>query len=163
MKKILFLITTLGGGGAEKVLSTIVKNLDKTKYDITVMTVTDTGVYIDEVKKYVKYKGCFKDRKPGRDLISKVKNYIYLNIVKEFLIKHPKIFYRIFIREKYDVEIAFLENVCSKIISNSSNIKSKKYLWIHIDLEKSNWVRNQFKGFDEQKYIYMESLIKFFV
>ena len=44
-KKVLFLIHTLGGGGAEKVLVNLVNNLDRKKYDITVMTVIDTGIY----------------------------------------------------------------------------------------------------------------------
>lgn len=34
MKKVLFLIHTLGAGGAEKVLINLVNNLDQSKYDI---------------------------------------------------------------------------------------------------------------------------------
>lgn len=154
MKKVLFLITTLGGGGAEKVLSTISKNLDKSKYDITVMTINDTGVYIDEVKKYVTYKTCFKELKPGKNLYQKIYNYGYENIFKKFILKYPNIFYKIFIKEKYDIEIAFLENICAKIIGNSPNKKSKKYLWIHIDLEKSNWCKTQFNGIQDQTESY---------
>ena len=44
MKKVLFLIHTLGAGGAEKVLINLVNNLDQSKYDITLMTVIDTGI-----------------------------------------------------------------------------------------------------------------------
>ena len=36
--KILFLIPTLGGGTAERVLISLVNNLDKRKYDIIVKT-----------------------------------------------------------------------------------------------------------------------------
>ena len=39
MKKILFFIESLAGGGAEKVLSDLVSNLDQTKYDVTVISV----------------------------------------------------------------------------------------------------------------------------
>lgn len=154
MKKVLFLITTLGGGGAEKVLSTISKNLDKSKYDVTVMTITNVGVYIDEVKKHVTYKTCFKELKPGKNLWQKIYNYVYENIFKKFLLKRPNIFYKVFIKGKYDIEIAFLENICAKIIGNSPNKKSKKYLWIHIDLEKSNWCKSQFKGIHDQTESY---------
>lgn len=52
MKKILFFIESLSGGGAEKVLTTLVKNLDKQKFDITVLVVAKTGVYVKEVEKY---------------------------------------------------------------------------------------------------------------
>ena len=61
-KKILFLIHTLGAGGAEKSLLTLIKNMDKQKYDITVMTIVDYGIYTDEVKKLngIKYRYMFK-------------------------------------------------------------------------------------------------------
>ena len=51
-KKILFVIDSLRGGGAEKVLTDIVKYLDKNRFEITVMTVFDGGKYVNEIKKY---------------------------------------------------------------------------------------------------------------
>ena len=44
MKTILFLIPSLGGGGAERVLINLVNNLDKSKYKVTVQTLFDVGV-----------------------------------------------------------------------------------------------------------------------
>ncbi len=41
MIKILFLINTLGGGGAERVLVNLVNNMDRSVYDITVETMFD--------------------------------------------------------------------------------------------------------------------------
>ena len=43
-KKILFLIPTLGGGGAERVLVNLVNGLDKSKYDLTVQTLFKAGI-----------------------------------------------------------------------------------------------------------------------
>ena len=45
MRRVLFFLESLAGGGAEKVLTDIVGGLDKSKYDITVCTVTDGDVY----------------------------------------------------------------------------------------------------------------------
>lgn len=56
MKKILFFIESLAGGGAEKVLTDIVSNLDSKKYDITVCTVTDEDVYQEQVETVCKYR-----------------------------------------------------------------------------------------------------------
>ena len=53
MKKILFFIPTLGGGGAEKVLVNLVNNLDKEKYDITVQTLFDYGVNRKFLNEYI--------------------------------------------------------------------------------------------------------------
>ena len=54
-QNLLFLIESLSGGGAEKVLSVLLKHIDKTKFDITLCTIVDTGIYAAEVRKYVKY------------------------------------------------------------------------------------------------------------
>lgn len=43
MKKVLFLMKFMKGGGAEKVLLNILENLDKTQFDITLMIVFNGG------------------------------------------------------------------------------------------------------------------------
>ena len=50
-KKILFSITNLIGGGAEKILLDTVKAMDKTKYDVYVFSLLNEGIYIEEIKK----------------------------------------------------------------------------------------------------------------
>ena len=44
MKKILFLIHDLGSGGAEKVLVNLVNNMDRTKFDISVIALFGGGI-----------------------------------------------------------------------------------------------------------------------
>ena len=60
MKKVLFLIPTLGTGGAEKVLVNLANNLDKTKFDVTVQAIFDGGVNTQFLNSDVKYKYVFK-------------------------------------------------------------------------------------------------------
>ena len=50
MKKVLFFIHDLMHGGAEKVLVNLVNNMDKSKFDVTVLTLFDEGI-----KKTVKW------------------------------------------------------------------------------------------------------------
>ena len=59
MKKILIFVDSLNAGGVTKVLLDLLENINREKYDITVMTLYNQGVYIDEVRKHVKYKYCF--------------------------------------------------------------------------------------------------------
>ena len=54
--KILFFITSLEGGGAEKVLVNMVNNMDQSKYDITVQTLFDTGINKQYLKDTINYK-----------------------------------------------------------------------------------------------------------
>lgn len=49
--KVLFLVESLSGGGAEKILSGLVRGLDRDKFDVTVCAVVDCGQYRDEVRK----------------------------------------------------------------------------------------------------------------
>ena len=155
MKKIVFLIDNLGGGGAEKVLCDIVKNLDKSKYDITVCTVWDTGIYRDEIKNNVKYTTLFKELKESNSIYKKVINFIRQRI-RVFITQKvdSKLLYRLLIRKQYDIEIAFLEVLATKIISGSNNKKSKKYAWVHIDLEKHNWPKKIYGNIEKQRDAY---------
>ena len=57
MKKVLFLIHDMGQGGAEKVLVNLVNHMDHSKFDITVMTLFDSGENRQFLKKSIrKYK-----------------------------------------------------------------------------------------------------------
>ena len=58
-QSVLFFIESLAGGGAEKVLSDLVSNLDQTKYNMTVISVADGGVYEPIVKKHSHYHSVF--------------------------------------------------------------------------------------------------------
>jgi glycosyltransferase involved in cell wall biosynthesis len=50
--KILFLIPTLGRGGAERVVTNLVRNMDRSKFDMTLAILnTDTSVFLDDVPK----------------------------------------------------------------------------------------------------------------
>ncbi len=58
-KKILFSITNLIGGGAEKILLDTVKAMDKTKYDVYVFSLLNEGIYIERNKKICNIFFCF--------------------------------------------------------------------------------------------------------
>ena len=135
-KKILFAIESLSGGGAEKILTTIVKNLDKTKFDITVLVVVHTGVYLKEVSKYCKVKYILEDYSNIQSYIGKLK--YRLEYKKIYSIPIDKV-YRKYVLDKYDIEIAFVEGYATKLIAASTNHKSRKIAWVHTDLLKNSY------------------------
>lgn len=143
MKKILFLIESLSGGGAEKVLTELVKNLDKTKFDITVMTIVNIGVYVDEVKSVCTYRSFLCNPK---DISNNLLKLIFKIRYKLIYSLPSSIIYRWFIKDKYDVEVAFIEGFATKIISNSSNFNSKKIAWVHTDMSINNSADKCFKS-----------------
>ena len=164
-KKILFLIHTLNGGGAERVLANIVQHIDKEKFDITVTTIVNEGVYIDEIKKVkgVRYRYIFnsyfkKSRKDSNNRYNQSTTKIMNKIwdAYKWLIKNAfnKITYIMSIRRKYDIEVAFLEGMCAKIISASPNKKSKKIAWIHTDITTLTKSSTTFKNEEEERECY---------
>lgn len=149
-KKILFLINNLLGGGAEKILIETIKKIDKSKYDIDLMTIYDDGIYIDEAKKLVNYKTMFKKHK-------KFWGISFYSFVLRYLKIMPATFlYRKYIRKKYDVEIAFLEGAPTKIISGSNNYKSRKICWVHVDPVAQKLSTKNYISFRSEKKAYMK-------
>ncbi|MDO4924784.1 MAG: glycosyltransferase [Turicibacter sp.] len=151
MKKVLFLIDSLPGGGAEKVLIDLVENLDKTKYDVTVMTTFDGGVHVENIKRYARYKSIFKDLKPAKNISHKIYNKLNKKIRELFFKYVPtKVIYNKYIGDEYEIEIAFLEGHATKVLGASTNLKSKKYAWVHIDLLANNWPKRFYNSLEEQ-------------
>lgn len=145
MKKILFLITTLGNGGAEKVLVDMVNNLDKSKFEITVQTIINTGERRYELSQNVKYKSVVSTK-------SKFIKKIAVNLIYKIL--PAKWVYNLFVKGNYDIEVAFLEGFPTKIIANSTNKNSKKIAWVHTDLVNFFDSANDFVSFEENKKAY---------
>lgn len=163
MKKVLFVVHTLQVGGAERVLINLLKKIDKTKFDITVLAIVNDGIYIDEVKNIegVKYKYLFNTFfKESRENPKSIKHKIskkmmdliwkmYILLIKYF----PKMLYKKAVKEKFDIEIAFLEGKISKFVANSTNEESKKIAWIHTDINNISRI-NIFKNLEEEKANY---------
>ena len=127
MIKILFFIDSISGGGAEKVLRNLVNNMDQSKFEITVQTINDFGEKDTRLKDGIRYK-----------TINKFKNRI-LNKLYQYWIRlcaELKIIYPLYIRDNYDIEVAYLECGPTKIIASSTNRKAVKIAWVHCDLEK---------------------------
>ena len=103
MIKILFLIHDLGQGGAEKVLVNLVNNMDLTKFDISVITLFGGGVNEQFLRPEIHYCSIFSKMIPGNSRIMKIFS--------------PDLLHKWFIKEKYDIEISYLEGPSARIIS----------------------------------------------
>ena len=151
MKKILIFVDSLNEGGVSKVLLDLLENINKEKYDITVMTLYNQGAYIDEVRKYVKYKYCF-------NIPAANDNSLKAKLYRKYwggMLRLPESFmYRWFVKEKYDIEIAFMHGWSTKFISGSNNQRSKKIAWVHVDLVTWNRVDGVFKNLEHHKKAY---------
>jgi len=127
MKKIIFGITSLTLGGAERVLVDIVNELSD-KYEITIFTIYSKGELEKQLNKNVKlvsvYNCSFSELSKINKRIIPIKILLFKNRI-----------YNKYIKGKYDIEIAFLEGAITRIFSCGSK-KQKKIVWIHNDISK---------------------------
>ena len=140
MKKVLFLIRDFGHGGAEKVLVNLVNHMDRDKFDITVMTLFDEGVNKQFLSPHIKYKTCFKKSFPGNSHFLKL-------FSPAFLHKH-------FIKDTYDIEIAYLEGPSARVISGCQDKNTKLISWIHCTQKNENDISVGFRNFNEVQKSY---------
>lgn len=148
MKNILFFMETVDFGGAETVFTNIIKNINKSKFCIKVVTERDHELFTDEIKAAVPY-DCFikTERSAVRDFWNKI-------VIKLSLVLSEKNIRKYFIRGNYDFEVAFCEGYSTKIIGNSGKRNCKKIAWVHTDVIKNPWSEKIFGSAEEEKKCY---------
>ena len=153
MKKLLFGITSLTVGGAERVLVDIANELCE-KYDITIFTIYPNGEFEKNLSPKIKLKSLQN------------KQYKELNKMEKILIPlkiwiNQKSIYKKYIKNNYAVEIAFLEGAITRLFS-TPNKSTTKIAWIHNDISKvfGNNIKSKIKKFVDQKiYTKFDKLI----
>ena len=120
--KILFFIPTLGHGGAERVLVNLVNHMDPKRFDITVQTMFDVGIYRNKLNPNVRYIGGFP--------------WYFRGNTKVFKMFSPELLYRLYIKEEYDIIVSYLEGPSARVISGCPlNMNPKLVCWIHVEQE----------------------------
>lgn len=154
--KVLFLIESLSGGGAEKVLSVILPNLDARKFEISVFTIVDVGIHREEVKACAAHYSSAVSYEGGP--ICRAVNRLKYKLVYSWL-PLPWV-YKLFVPKNNDVEIAFCEGFVTKLLAKSGS-KANKIAWVHTDLAANPWPlqqriyhdkeeeRQAYRGFDK--------------
>ena len=135
MKKILFMIPDLAGGGAEKVLVNLVNNMDRAKFDITVKTLFDVGVNRDKLLPHIKREYCFKKQFRGNS--------------KFFLLFKPEFLFKKFVKGHYDIIVSYLEGPTARIVSGCTDKETKLVSWIHVEQHTKERLSASFRSFSE--------------
>ena len=140
MKKILFLIHDLGHGGAEKVLVNLVNNMDPEKFDITVLSLFGGGVNERFLKPHIRFVTVFKKAFRGNSHFMKLFS--------------PKRLHKWFIKDKYDIEVSYLEGPSARVISGCTDENVKLVSWIHSTAQSMKDVSNSFRTKKEAQICY---------
>lgn len=140
MKKVLFLIHDLGPGGAEKVLVNLVNNMDASRFEITLMSLFDVGINKQYIAPHIRYQFCFKKMVRGNSHLMKILS--------------PRKLHKLFIKERYDIEVAYLEGPCARIISGCPDKNTKLFSWIHIEQHTAKRAAVSFRSLREATECY---------
>ncbi len=156
--KILFRHRSMEMGGVEKVMLSLLNNLDKEKFDMTVLLSLNQGELRNEFPHHVRkiYLVDGKEDLSTNPVLQKVQLLQRKWKLEKFR-KNPEKIDREILKNEFDVEIAMTYNDFEPVL-NSSNKNSKKIGWFHseIDLPKLQplvpQILEQFPQFDHMVY-----------
>lgn len=167
-KRILFVINTLGYGGAERAMLDLFDALDPEKYEISLFVLTGQGELSHALPKHVRllnhdYKDVSVLTKEGRKLLTK--SVLRVGIGKGlFLRRAPYLLKNLWhmgkygkilpdklcwclladgaprIKKEYDLAVAYLEGGATYYVAEHVNAK-KKTAFVHIDYGKAGYTR----------------------
>lgn len=153
-KKILFFTENLYGGGVEKISQIILSHFDYNKYDVILYSLCKYKFDSNLFSPHIKYKYIYDKLESQDSTISKaiklIKNKTKLLV---YAYTSPQFFYRLFVNEKVDVAIAFIEGYATRIVSGAPNT-IKKIGWVHIELDNYHWSKIAFRNNKEEYQCY---------
>lgn len=136
MKKILFVIPTLEGGGAERILVDIYNSAkNEPKLSVHILSIFNQGVFKNDINDFKNFHYIFPRKIMG---FSKILNFFPLGFVYKYF--GPKI--------KFDIIISYLEGPSARIVSGIES-NTKKYAWIHTDQKTRKGSIEGFRNYKE--------------
>ncbi|MCQ2496992.1 MAG: glycosyltransferase [Lachnospiraceae bacterium] len=168
MKKILFVINTMGLAGAEVALLELLRRIDKSEYEISLFVMTGQGELAAKIPEGVKllnekYNYSPVHDKQGRKILRKsvikalfkraniIRLFPYLlgNFVKMLFsgrILPDKLLWRVIsdgairFEKEYDLAVSYIEGASAYYVSDHVNAK-KKAAFVHIDYDLAGYTR----------------------
>ena len=168
MKKILFVMNTMGRAGAEKALLELLKRIDKTKYEVSLFVLTGQGELINDAPEGVRLLNdttlpVSVHSGDGRKILIKtslkmlLKRFNFLRLMPYFIINTArmlktgsfhaeKLLWRAFsdgaevFDKRYDLAVSYIEGAAAYYVAD--HVKAdKKAAFIHVDYQKSGYTR----------------------
>ena len=146
-KKILILTGWLPGGGAERVLIDILRNIDYGLYDVDLALFEKKGELMKDVPKEVNIIELWGARSLHHFIAIKATLHLHNNLLLSKRINSRRL------RTDYDAEIAFLEGIPVKLLSMRKTA-APKYCWVHVDLSNFHASKNSFYNDNEEETSY---------
>lgn len=152
-KRILFIDGPLGGGGAERVLIDILRNIDYKCYEVDLAVICRGGVLMNEVPEQVNVIELWQGYTWDYKLAFRLSKWFRCNWLFSRKMNGRKL------RRDYDIEISFLEGMPLKLGALRTT-SAKKATWVHADLYTHRYEASQFyPGEEEIAYDKMDVVV----
>lgn len=138
---------SMSGGGAEKVLTDMLRHFDYSKYSVTLLLFNATGPHIKSIPDEVEVLSIYK--RPltffRRCLFSSksISRYIWRKKMSRLLGTRT-----------FDTIISYLEGYALLLHSFITDRAEKNITWVHINLKINHWCSYIFKSIDEERALY---------
>ncbi len=141
-KRILIIDGPLGGGGAERVLIDILRNMDYSRYDVDLALICRGGALMDEVPSEVNIIELWNGYSLSYKLAYRMSKWLHCNFLFSRKMNSRKL------HRDYDLEISFLEGMPLKLGALRTT-KAKKATWVHCDIYTHRYEEAQFFSGEE--------------
>ena len=121
--KVLFLIHSLEEGGAERVLTNMLKMFDFERFEVHLCVVENRGIYFEEVPEQVKVIRLF-----NRILFSRILMKLHVKLNFNWYLRR---IVNANVKEPYDVGISFLDSGYTDFLFFLGNKVKRKIAWVH--------------------------------
>ena len=153
MKSVLFIMPSLPGGGAEKVLIEILRHIDYKQYNVSLFLEYREGVYLQDVPDKVSI------------LALHGPNNLWFQRLHRRLVErgwyapfHELVYRRMFLTllrgKRYDTIISFMEGSAVKFHSYIFDKGKRNISWVHIDFQQKHWSLDFFRDAEDERQCY---------
>lgn len=156
MRRILFIIPSLIGGGAERVLINLLHLLNEHKgFQITLCSAVRKGVYINAVPSGIEVKYLYKNAFIGK-VVEKCVRDFGMHFIMKIRVKRQ-------LRGHYDVGISFLDSIFSEILFYPGPVIDKRMVVLHSSYlsykNKSRFIQGEYKKKLQERYTKLDTII----
>lgn len=142
---ILLIHESMSCGGAERVLYTLLNNIDRTRFNITLLLIFDNGVYRDEIPGDIEVISLFDDM---RALNTRILNHfrVFRNYIRKSRAR------RKLEGRTFDITVSFMEGPTAKLHSQLMDLSPRNISWVHTNLSTGRWYGTSFLPDEERQF-----------
>lgn len=153
MKKVLFIMPDLPSGGAEKLLIDVLKRIDNSRYQVSLLLEYRQGVYLNDIPSHVEVLSIHGENNIWRERLHRGLRMIHCYGVFHSIVYRCMELVKLRGRS-FDTIVSFMEGSAVKFHSYITHKASRNVSWVHIDFQRKHWSLEFFQSRKEEHAAY---------